>query len=233
MNNNIEPTSLGWASEPQPKKSKTWIRIVLAVLVLCLCLAVLGVGLYYFLTIRSSEVSTDSPGGGDYPSAPTFAPLATMFPSPTERISLPTSLVVELFIPGDDYDYSLYELVSMYEGSTEPGVKEWDVSLSAYDSVVIEQGWCTTSAEILEQNFEHIEITFDVDGERVDPGSLYMNDYVDEDKYCRSYLGIIQAWPVGNHVIIIEMVLDEPINDGWNDYVAGPYIDQFIISATP
>ena len=81
MNNNIEPTSLGWGSEPQPKKSKTWIWIVLAVLVLCLCLAVLGVGLYYFLTIRSSEVSTHAPGGGDFPSAPTFAPLATMAPS--------------------------------------------------------------------------------------------------------------------------------------------------------
>ena len=81
MNNNIEPTSLGWGSEPKPKKSKTWIWIVLAVLVLCLCLAVLGVGLYYFLTIRSSEVSTDAPGGGDNPSAPTFAPLATMVPS--------------------------------------------------------------------------------------------------------------------------------------------------------
>ena len=60
-----------------------------------------------------------------------------------------------------------------------------------------------------------------------------MNDYIDEDRYCRSYLGIIQAWPVGNHVIIIEMVLDAPINDGWDDYAAGQYIDQFIISATP
>ena len=99
--------------------------------------------------------------------------------------------------------------------------------------MIIEQGWCAASTAILEQNFEHIEITFEADGEMVDPGSLYIYDYTSEDMYCRAYTGIIQAWPPGDHLIIIVMLLDAPINDGWNDYPAGPYIDQFIITATP
>jgi hypothetical protein len=233
MNNNIEPTSLGWGSEPGPKKKKTWIWIVVAGLVLCLCLVALGAGLYFFLNIRSEDVSTDQPGGSDYPPAPTMAPLATMFPTPTEMLTLPTTLVIEPFIPGSEYAFSLTEMVPLYEGSSEPGVLSWDVSISATQPVVVQQGWCAASTAILEENFEHIELTFEADGEMVDPDSLYMEDYNEEDMFCRSYLGIIRAWPLGEHVIIYYMTFDAPINDGWGDYPAGQYIDQFVITVTP
>ena len=233
MENNIEPTSLGWGSEPQSKKSKTWLWIVVAVLVLCLCLAAVVVGIYLFLTLRPAEVVTSTPGGSGYPSAPTMAPLATQFPAPTESIILPDTLVVEPFYPGDPFDHSLFDLVPLYEWSPEPGVYDWDVMVSAYDSVVFEQGWCTGSEEILAQNFEHLEFIFTADGEELDLDSLYMYEFTDEGRYCRSYLGIIQSWPPGDHLLIIEMIVDEPINDGWEDYVAGQYIDQFIIYATP
>jgi hypothetical protein len=227
----IEPRQ-GWASEPQPKKKMTWIWIVVAVLVLCMCLAALGAGLYFFLNIRSEDVSTDQPGGSDYPPVSTTAPFATMFPTPTERLVLPTTLVIEPLIVGEAA-HNLYLLISDFEDASLPGVRTWDVSVSNTWSVGVYQSWCTTTTAILDQNFQHIQITFEADGETVDMDSLSFLEETQTDRVCRGYYGIVRAWPLGDHVIIINMAFDEPINDGWDDYPAGDYIEQFIINATP
>lgn len=234
--NTIEPTTQTWANEPKPKKKKTWIWILVGVFALCLCLVAAGVGLYFLLDIRSVESSKDTTGGGDAPAPPTAAPLATMFPSPTIRFipTPPSTLVIETYDPDTDvFALGLTELIPEWEGSETPGVLTWVGSVSSSQPVVINQGWCTTTPEILEQNFLHIQITFEADGELVDMASMYPYDATQEDRVCRGYLGTVRAWPLGTHVIITTMIFDAPLNDGVGDYPAGAYIDQYIIEVSP
>ncbi len=199
------------------KKDKTWIWILAGAVVLCLCLVVVagGVGLYVYLNLRPAEV----------------APLPEEVPSfqpSTETV------VVEPYepTPADPYP-TLAGLIPNYQGSSAPGVHSWNVSVSSSQPVAIYFGWCTTTPVILDQNFEHIQFLIDVDDEPVDVGSLYVYNESLSGQVCRAIVGIVRQWPLGEHIIRVNMHFDAAINDGMGDYPAGDYVDVFNVTVTP
>jgi hypothetical protein len=220
------------------KKDKTWIWVIVLFLVLCLCLCILagGVGLYLYFD-RPAEVLpvwTAPEEEVPAPPEPPAIPEPTARPEPTlVPLPLPETVIIEPFIPGSEYVISLTELVTGFEGSSQPGDLTWEVLIGSTQPVMIQQGWCTATEAILEENFLHIEISFEADGEMVDTDNMYLYDYTSEDMFCRAYLGIIRAWPIGDHVIISIMRFDAPLNDGWGDYPAGRYLDLFLITVIP
>ncbi len=200
------------------KKDKTWIWILAGAVVLCLCLVVVagGVGLYVYLNQR---------------------PAADVAPLPEEQPPLQPSaetVVVEPYEPTPaDTTRTLAGLVPNYQGSSAPGVHTWEVSVSSSQPVAIYFGWCTSTPAILEQNFEHIQFLIDVDDEPVDVGSLYVYNESYSDQVCRAVVGIVRQWPLGEHVIRVNMRFDAAINDGMGDYLAGDYVDVFNVTVTP
>ena len=224
--------------QTSPKKDTTWIWVVIAVVLVCICcVAALGVGglVYYYLRQGGLPAGITIPGLETPTEAPTLSPLPQPNqPSATLAPPISGPIVIEPYIPAQGDNYStLVDLALGWEAQTAPETMTWPVSVNSQEPVLIIEGWCTADKQTLNQNFQHITFLLEVDSKDVPVNSLYLLDHEQTDMFCRSYLGIIWQWPAGEHTISNTMHLDEAINDGWDDYMAGDYIDVFKITVTP
>lgn len=96
------------------------------------------------------------------------------------------------------------------------------INISANQAVFIFWGWCATTPEILQQNMEHITISFIFDGETLPISQFYKSDSKNSDgQFCQNYSGVIRSWPVGQHTLEYLMNSDATINDGVSEYKKG------------
>ncbi len=217
----------------QVKKDKTWVWVLVAFLVLCLCLTVIAVGVGVYLYINRPADPTPAPpiAAPTMRPPPTVVPEPTARPLPTEAPAPPLSLEIEYFDFSEGIYYEdLRSLVYGYGDSETPGEDYWEATVIYTQTVLVSSGWCTTTTEVLDQNFEHITYTWVADGVAVDMSTMYKTDEFQVDRYCRVFNGLIRLWPLGDHEIIIDMVFDAPINDGWDTYPAGHYTDIYTIT---
>ncbi len=206
-------------SSVEKKTDKTvWIVLAIAFLVLCCCLALLVAGLIFAFS-RSTQIDLPLPGIRPSPTAPAVTP-------PAGRI------LVEPYRSSRYYP-TLQELTPDWEASKAPATHTWQVQFRASQAVMILLGWCTTTREILDQNYEHIRYSLTVDGQAVDVYGLFRRESMISEGVCRSYQGIIRSWPEGTHTITMTMEITEAINDGWSEYPAGEYTDIFEVTVLP
>ena len=221
------------ANFAKDQKAATWIWIVVGVVVLCLCCAVVvaAIGAILYFWPAGSVIGPAATGTPEL-AEPTRIPYTPA--TPTNRPPPPGELVVEPFDPTSIPlgVYTLYDLNPAWTGRTEPGVSTWETAFPYYQPVVIFAGWCTTTQDILDQNFEHLSFTLEIDGEDIPVDGLVWTDNPGNGGTCRNYSGIVWAWPLGDHTVLQTMRFDEDINDGWGDYPAGEYVDRFEITVT-
>jgi hypothetical protein len=214
------------------QKDKTWIWVAAGagVLILCCGLLIVAVGAGLYLNSRGALPVFGATA------TPTRRP-ATAVPQATERpqVPEPSEITIEPLDPGSIPlgVYGIYDLIPGYQGQTEPGVNIWQTSFAYDQALVIFTGWCTIDEATLDQNFEHISYLLEIDGTSVPTEDLYWEDAPGNDGICRSFYGVVQAWPVGEHVIVLTMRFEEDLNDGWGDYSAGDYVDRFELTVTP
>jgi len=233
-------------NEPAPipgKKKEIWIWIIIAVVVLGLCclVVVLAAGAYaswkgyinlprVFNPTRPAQTAIPtSTERSVHPSVPTAQGLPPLAPN-----EAPTQILVEPYQPqpADDYP-TLQDFVPNWEGSSTPGTKIWNLNMPASQSTLLFQGWCTTTPTILNQNFDHIQYLFEVDGQTLTMERLNSLNSFAEGQVCRDHIGLIRAWSPGSHIIKTIMRLDAQINDGWSDYPVGDYVEIYNITVTP
>ena len=111
-----------------------------------------------------------------------------------------------------------------------PGHQTWYIGTTEDEAALVGQGWCATDRRVLEENYQHISWALQVDGKQVDLDSLAFYDGDMENRVCRGYTGIVQKWPVGRHVFVQTLTIDETMHDGWDTYPAGEYVDEFVIT---
>jgi hypothetical protein len=219
------------------QKSTTWIWVVVGAVVLCLACAAVGVvaGAILYFTPASSVIgsaATRAPTPA-HQVGPTAMPYTS--PTPINRPVPPSEVVVE---PQDPNNIplgasTLFVLTPSWQSLSQPGENAWQTSFAYDQSIVVYTGWCTATQATLEQNFAHITFTLGVDGQDVPVQGLTWADEPGNGGYCRSYYGLVAAWPIGDHIVVQTMRFDQAINDGWSDYAAGDYLDVFQITATP
>lgn len=111
------------------------------------------------------------------------------------------------------------------EEYAKPGTLTFTVRITDDKPTYFNYGWCTTTEEILQQNFEHIHL------------SLYFNDYLlgrdvvhpvsytRPDKFvCLDFGVLISDWAAGEYKLKAAVNFDEKLNDGAADFEAGDYI---------
>lgn len=207
----------------QPKKSnKTlWIIIVVAaVILLCCILAAALSGLFYYLKqngMLPASLSADVP-----------TPTVTKAPAVVSE-----ALTIEPANPSSSSYPTLEQLVPDWRPTTTPSSRSWSISVSPDEPALVFLGWCTTTAEILDQNYQHITYKLSVDGQPVDVKSLYLLNSQDADQVCRTYVGLIRHWTGTQHTIVTTTTFSQKINDGWDDYPAGDYTDTYNITVSP
>ena len=209
-----------------PKKGTIWIWVVVALVVVCLfsLVLIIGVGVYAtwkgYITLPAMNIPVNK-----VPSIPTPKTLPNVMPS---------KIVVEPYQPqpGDQYP-TLQNLVPTWQNPSGPGTQTFDLPIAANQAVLLASGWCTSTQNLLNQNFQHIQYIIEVDSQAVDTKSLAQEEQQVSGQTCKDFTGIIRAWPAGKHTIKITMRLDAKINDGWNDYAAGNYVEIYNITVQP
>ena len=156
--------------------------------------------------------------------------------STAEGTATTRRLVVEPFQPeggAGENVVALAKLAKDWKKSTEPGRRTWHVGVSGCRPVIVPVVWCAINSRTLEQNYEHLTWTLEVDGKRVDLNTLFPYESDGIDRACRGYTGIVREWPSGRHIIRETITIDEIIHDGWDPYPAGEYVDEFVIDVYP
>jgi hypothetical protein len=206
-----------------PKKTAVWIWVVLALVVVCLFSLVLIIGVGVFAAWKG------------YISLPAINVPAMKVPGiPTPQAlpnAQPTRIVVEPYQPqpGDQYP-TLQNMVPNWQNPTRPGTQTFNLPIPANQAVLLASGWCTSTQNLLNQNFQHIQYIIEVDGQPVDAKSLAQGTQQVSGQTCKDFTGIIRAWPSGKHTLKITMRVDAKINDGFNDYAAGDYVEIYNIT---
>jgi hypothetical protein len=117
------------------------------------------------------------------------------------------------------------------ENLTKPGVMRYTVQIKNDKPTYFNYGWCTTTAEILEQNYEHIRVELFFNGKRLGSDVVHTLTYNTPDgMFCGDYGVLFKKLPAGDHRIEAVATLDEEINDGITDYEAGEYYYEYNVS---
>jgi hypothetical protein len=110
-----------------------------------------------------------------------------------------------------------------------PGTKTYTVNLNESETLVWLYAWCATTQEILDQNFENIELKFVLDGEEVPLSEIATQDLPNSGQQCRLYYTALSDWPVGEHHLSTTATFKNSINDGTADYEVGDYVLEYTV----
>lgn len=104
------------------------------------------------------------------------------------------------------------------------------IALEEEQTLIWQNGWCTTTQELLDQNLEHIRIRFTVNGETVDPHHIGVVRTRSGDLYCALFLLSVYNWPKGTTQLETEVTFTEKISDGMADYPEGTHTYQYNVT---
>jgi hypothetical protein len=106
----------------------------------------------------------------------------------------------------------------------------YTVAMESSQDVLWVYGWCATSQEILEQNWEHIALVFTLNGEDV-PFSQFATLETDiGGQACRLYYAVVTDWPPGEHELLTEVTFDQELNDGQDTFPAGTHYYKYVVT---
>ena len=106
-----------------------------------------------------------------------------------------------------------------------PGTLTFTVKIIDDKPTYFTCGWCTTSEEILKQNFEHITVRLYLNDDELGNDVVHPVSFTRKDGLvCLDIGALMSEWPTGNYKLESAVTFDEKINDGLDDYEAGDYI---------
>lgn len=111
------------------------------------------------------------------------------------------------------------------EDFSKPGRLTFTIRLPNNKPVYFSYGWCTTTEEILTQNFEHIKVKLSINGKALGSDVVHPITLTRADGLvCLDYGVLMTEWPAGEYELEAAATFDEKINDGLADYAAGDYV---------
>jgi hypothetical protein len=114
--------------------------------------------------------------------------------------------------------------------TAQPGTLTYTVSITDDRPTYFNYGWCTTTEEILQQNFEHIKIALIFNGEALSSDVVHPITYQVNDMVCLDFMALLSDWPEGEYQLTAIATFDETINDGNADFEAGDYIYEYNVT---
>lgn len=112
-----------------------------------------------------------------------------------------------------------------------PGTLTFTINITDEKPTYFNYGWCTTTEDILKQNFEHIEIKLYFNDKELGRDVVHPVQITRPDGFhCIDFGAMMSEWPNGKYNLEAVASFKEKINDGVADYAAGDYI--FIYNVT-
>jgi hypothetical protein len=118
------------------------------------------------------------------------------------------------------------------EDFAAPGTLTFTVRVPPNTRTYFNYGWCTTTTEILQQNFEHIDVRLYFNGDELGEDVVHTLTYTRPDGLvCLDFGVMLSDWPQGEEYELEAVArFDERINDGLDDYDAGEYIYRYRVT---
>jgi hypothetical protein len=117
------------------------------------------------------------------------------------------------------------------EDVAKPGTLTFTVTIPNDQPIYFSWGWCTTTEEILTQNFEHINIKLSINGDQLGNDVIHPVSFTRPDGLvCLDYGVLATEWPAGEYQVETAATFDQKINDGLADYEAGDYVFQYKVT---
>jgi hypothetical protein len=118
-----------------------------------------------------------------------------------------------------------------YDDTSEAGETYlYTVDLESSRDVLWVYGWCTTSQDILEQNWEHIALIFTLNGEEVPFSEFALLETDFEGQFCRLHYALVTDWPRGEHELLTEVTFDTELNDGQDTFPEGTHYYKYVVT---
>lgn len=114
-----------------------------------------------------------------------------------------------------------------------PRTLTYTIALSKTESLIWLYAWCAASTEILNKNFESIDLNFMLDGAEVPLDKFNSEDLENGGQKCRLYYTVLGDWPAGEHHAITTVTFKAAINDGTTDYEPGDYVLDYGVFIKP
>jgi hypothetical protein len=114
--------------------------------------------------------------------------------------------------------------------SDQPGTLTYTVALTDDRPTYLNYGWCTTTEEILLQNFEHIKLAFYFNGNVLGRDVVHAIPSQVNDMICLNFVTLLSNWPEGEYQLRAVVIFEENINDGVADFEAGEYIYEYNVT---
>jgi hypothetical protein len=110
------------------------------------------------------------------------------------------------------------------EDYAKPNTLTYTVNLTDDKPAYFNYGWCTTTEEILKQNFEHIQINMLFNGKQLGEDVVHGISSTRQDGFVCLEFGVLMSdWAPGEYELEAIATFDEDINDGAADFEAGDY----------
>ena len=223
-------------------KRRTIIFLLSGAIISGICLILAGG--YFWLGLNQNPIFEKSS------STPTYTPATSNSPTPKE---VPTQNIPTLQPPNAPLEFA----------NADKAKKAFDSDIDYLESYAVEQpefpdinqpgdvyiynlfllqpvplfwsyGWCTSTREILDENFNHIQLEFIADDVTVPEANIAVFDDMTEDGFpCRGYAVLIEGWSEGDHTLQIRVTFTQDINDGWNLYPAGTHTFEYSVPVYP
>jgi hypothetical protein len=133
-------------------------------------------------------------------------------------------------LQGEDWVFlqALAEEQYTEEDFAGPGTLTFTVKITNNTPTYFNYGWCTTTEEILAQNFEHITVQFYFNDDKLGRDVVHPITFTRPDGLlCLDFGVLISEWPAGDYNLEAIATFDQKINDGLADYEAGDYIFKY------
>ena len=116
--------------------------------------------------------------------------------------------------------------------TAQPGTLTYTVNITDDRPTYFNYGWCTTTEEILQQNFEHIKIGLYFNDEALQSDVVHPITYQLNDMVCLDFVALLSNWPNGEYRLRAVAIFDEKLNDGLADFEAGDYIYEYNVTVS-
>ena len=80
--------------------------------------------------------------------------------------------------------------------------------------------WCTSSPELLIDNYQKLGLKFSLNGVDVPLSQMTEVPLEGNGYYCKVYAAALDQWPTGEYKLKTEATFKSALNDGFGDYPA-------------